>query len=371
MTRDVSRRDVLRGLGAVTGLALGGGLLGACSSSGGGNAGKTGGRAFATHDAIVEAAKKEGSLDVLTTFTEPSYTSFKKDLQKLYPFLNVKFTEGTGEDAQRVMLELQAGQNTNDSIYIDNAIKFNDYVQFMADIDLQKIAKSGALKIPDKLIDVDHPDVMSAGAGVACLVINPKLLSVADAPKTWDELLDPRFHGKMLMDIKPSGFASLVPLWGHDKVIEFAKELKKTKPVWVRGDTESLTQLAAGEYSIKPFANYHSAYRIKQKQPNDIEMITIAPVPVRITQIEFVRKGAAHPNAALLYHEYLATAAAQKIIDEDEPRQSSIYTPGSALAQLVAGKQTSVVSFDGYDELAGWSDDIVKAWGFPSAVIGG
>lgn len=376
MAQNVSRRDVLRGISAVTGLVLGGGLLDACSSSSSGGspkstAGGTSAAAFSSHDAIVEAAKQEGSLNILTTFTEPSYSAFKKDLQKLYPFLNVKFSEGTGEDAQKIILELQSGQNSNDSVYFDNGVKFNDYLPFVNDIDLLKLAKAGVVKIPDQLIDAAHPDIISAGSGVACLVINPKLLKPEDAPKTWDDLLDPAFHGKMLMDVKPSGFASLVPLWGIDKVLDFAKKIKDTKPVWVRGDTESLTRLAAGEYALKPFANYHSAFRIQQKQPDNIQMITIEPIPVRITQIEFIRKGAAHPNAALLYDEYLATPAAQKIIDENEPRQSSIYTPGSALAELVKGKQTSVVSFDGYDQLSGWADQIVKAWGFPSAVIKG
>ena len=371
MSNSISRRNLLRGFGAATGLAVGGGLLAACGGSSKSPGGSSGGSlAYKTHDEVVAAAQKEGALSVVTTFTEPSYTAFKADLQKLYPFMNVSFTEGTGEDATRVMLELQSGQNKADSIYLDNAVKFNDYLPFCSDLDLAALAKAGVLSIPAKLIDKDHPDIMSAGSGVACLVINPKLLPPDQAPKTWEDLLQPQWKGKFLLDVKPSGFASLVPAWGHDKVIDFAKQLNAQKPVYVRGDTASLTQLAAGEYALKPFANYHSAWRIQQKQPDNIQMLIPEPVPVRVTQIELIRKGCDHPASALLYHEYLASDAAQKIIDDNEPRQSSIFVKDSQLGQLIGTKQASVVDFAGYDELATWSNDIVAAWGFPAPAGG-
>jgi iron(III) transport system substrate-binding protein len=367
MSNTISRRNLLRGFGAAAGLAAGGSVLAACGSSPSKSGSSTSnGLAYQTHDAVVNAAKQEGALSVVTTFTEPSYTAFKKDLQSLYPFMDVTFTEGTGEDAQKILLELQSGQNQADSIYLDNAVKFTDYLPFVSDLDMTKLAKAGVLKIPTQLIDAKQPDIVSAGSGVACCVINPKVLPPDQAPKTWEDLLQPQFTGKFLLDVKPSGFASLVPSWGEPKVLDFAKQLNNQKPVYVRGDTESLTQLAAGEYGLKPFANYHSAWRIQQKQPDNIQMLILEPVPVRITQIEMIRKGAAHPASALLYHEYLASDAAQTIIDANEPRQSSIYVPGSALADLIQGKQTSVVSFDGYDQLQVWANDIVKAWGFPA-----
>src|SRR5262249_51902903 len=142
----ISRRNLLRGFGAATGLAVGGGLLAACgggSNSPSGSSTGGGTLAYKTHDDVVAAAKKEAALSVVTTFTEPSYTAFKKDLQSLYPFMDVSFTEGTGEDATRIMLELQSGQNKADSIYLDNAVKFTDYLPFVdTDLDLAALAKA-------------------------------------------------------------------------------------------------------------------------------------------------------------------------------------------------------------------------------------
>lgn len=368
--RDFGRREVLRGVGGAAGLALGGGVLAACGS---GNASASGGASLASHDAIVAAAKKERFLNIETTFTSDSYDAFKPELKSLYPFLNITFSEGTGEDAQRIVLELESDRNSNDSIYFDNGVPFDNYLPFVDEgIDLLKLSKAGIVKIPTQMIDAAHPDIISAGSVVTCLAINPKLLNPADAPKTWTDLLDPKFGGgKMLLDIKPSGFASLIPLWGISKVLSFAQQLLANKPTFVRGDTASLTQLAAGAYALKPFCNYQSAYRIAQKQPENLQILILEPVPVRLAQIEFIRKGTAHPNAALLYHEYLASAAAQKIIDVNEPKSSSIYYPGSSLNKLVAGKQTSVATFADYHKLDGWGNQINKAWGFPSAVIKG
>jgi ABC-type Fe3+ transport system substrate-binding protein len=227
----------------------------------------------------------------------------------------------------------------------------------------------GTLTIAKEMINPKQPGTMAAGSGIGAFSYNPKLLAADKVPTSYEDFLKPEFKGKkFLIDIEPANLASLGAAWGEDKLLSYSRQLKDQKPIWVRGDTNSLTLLAAGEFSLHAFSNYHSAYRVTLKSPN-IKIGLLEPIPVRLTQIEAVRKGAAHPAAAALFMEYTASAAVQHILDEDEPQQSSIYAPGSNLNKLTEGKQVSVMDWDKFADQAIWEADIVKAWGFPTAQV--
>jgi hypothetical protein len=101
--------------------------------------------------------------------------------------------------------------------------------------------------------------------------------------------------------------------------------------------------MIAGEYSLHQQVNYHSCTGARRKDPtNSLVCKVIEPVPVRISEREAVVETAPHPYAALLWLEFLASPTAQKIIDDHEPLQSSIYAPGSELEKITRGKKLSV-----------------------------
>lgn len=323
---------------------------------------------YASHDALVEAAKKEGKLKVLTSFTEDAIPSIKEGFKKKYPFLDVEITEQTGDDDQRILLEIQAGQNDADVLHLSPE-SYNEYLPYLEQVDLAGMAKSKVVSIADGMINQKNKYVMAAGSGISVFAYNPKLLPAASAPKSWEDMLDPRFKGrKFMIDIEPSNLAALGSVWGEAKLKEYATAIKNQNPIWSRGDTVSLTAMGAGEYAMRLANNYHSAYRANKKGAA-LELVFFEPVPVRLTQIEGVRKGAAHPAAALLFLEYTASAEVQKILDDKEPRQSSIYADGSELNKLTAGKKVSVVDWDNFSNQPKWTKMIVEAWGFPSAEV--
>ena len=76
---------------------------------------------------------------------------------------------------------------------------------------------------------------------------------------------------------------------------------------------------------------------------------------------------AAHPHAALLWFEFLASPEGQQIIDEYEPLKASLFTPGSAVAQEIRGKQLSLVGWEHFTKVQEYMEKIVAAYGFPRA----
>jgi iron(III) transport system substrate-binding protein len=369
MPAGVVRRQ---GLVAVTAALLAAGLAGCGASSGSGD--KAGGASasdWSSHAALVAAAKKEGALSVLTSFTEPSYTAIKDGFEAKYPFLegHVKITEETGDDETRILLELQSGQNDTDVLHM-NFDQYDDFLPYVDKHDLLALTDGGVLDITPEMINPDHPNTLAVGSGIAAITYNKKQLSEDQLPDTWEDLLAPQFKGrKFLIDIEPTNMGVLGSVWGEDKLREYATALGAQKPIFVRGDTASITLLAAGEYSLHAFSNYHSAFRVQQESPDTVGIKVLEPVPVRLTQIESIRKGAAHPAAAALFLEYTASPEVQKILDENEPRQSSIYSPESSLHDLISGKETAVAGWKEFKNEDQWAALISEAWGFPSAEI--
>jgi iron(III) transport system substrate-binding protein len=324
---------------------------------------------YADHDALVTAAEKEGSVKVLTSMTEDAIPGITEAWKKKYPNIELEINEQTGDDDKRILLEIQAGQSDVDNLHL-SAESYADYLPELEDFDLLALIKDGVLDIPEEMVNPAHKNTMAAGSGIGAFSYNPKLLSDADAPKTYDDLLLPKFKDrKFLIDIEPANLASLGAAWGEDKLKEYAKALAGQKPIWARGDTVSLTAMAAGEYKLHSFSNYHSAFRVSLKSPDNIKIVLLEPIPVRLTQIESIRKGAKHPAAALLFLEHTASQEVQDILDEFEPRQSSVYAEGSELNTLTAGKELSVMSWEEFPKLDDWESMIVKEWGFPQAQV--
>jgi len=55
---------------------------------------------------------------------------------------------------------------------------------------------------------------------------NTKLISPADAPHDWPDLLDPRWKGQMIMDREESEwYANMLAVMGQDKGRQFMKRL--------------------------------------------------------------------------------------------------------------------------------------------------
>jgi iron(III) transport system substrate-binding protein len=353
-------------LGTVAAVAI---MLAAAGCGGdSGSAGDTGVLNVADHNALVAQAEKEGSVTVSTSFTEDSIPLIKKGFEAKYPKIKLNITEQTGDDDKRLLLEIQSEQSDIDVMHL-SAESYKDYLPYVAKIDLLKLSKDGVVTIPQEMINPVQPGTMAAGSGIGGIAWNPKVLPENLVPKSWDDLLKPEFKGrKYMVDIEPANLAVLGAAWGEDKLLDFAAKIKDQNPIWVRGDTNSLTLMASGEFGLHAFSNYHSAYRVTLKSDN-IKVGLLDPVPVRLTQIQAIRNKAEHPAAAALFIEYTASAEAQKVLDEDEPMQSSIYAPGSKLNELIKGKQTSVLAWKDFDNQPKWESDIVRTWGFPSAEV--
>ncbi|MGH7847569.1 MAG: ABC transporter substrate-binding protein [Candidatus Binatia bacterium] len=322
------------------------------------------------HDEIVTKANKEGTLRVLSSADAATFNVMAKAFNKKYPNIDVYVEEIAGSDAyQRFLLELKGGMTGDWDVYSVSPQFYNELAAYAFEFDVFRMAEENVVAIPLKMVDPKKRNVVGESSTVSSIAYNRKLLAPEKVPNKWEDFLKPEFKDrKFVVDIRPYGFAALVPEMGEEWVRSYARKIKEQNPVWVRGQSRALTAMAAGEYRLHQLTYYHSCVEAARKDPTDsLVCKIIEPVPVRLSATESVLNTAAHPYAALLWLEFQASPVGQKIIDEKEPLKSSIFAPGSELEKITAGKKLSVNDWDTFHLTPKWMQMTVEAFGFPKA----
>jgi iron(III) transport system substrate-binding protein len=322
-----------------------------------------------SHEEIVERAKKEGKLTVLSSQEPAAIKAMATAFKQKYPFIDVRARELIGlENYQRMLQEMKAGMaKTWDVNYI--AFDFyGEYLPYQKKFDLLGMAGRGVLQIEPKLVDPVNRDVVAVQSNMQVVAYNKELIAGNKVPDTWEDFLRPEFKGrKFALDVRPKTLAALVPAWGLEKTVEYARKLAAQQPIWFRGEQRLLTYMISGEIAICYGPNYKSFKLIQAKDPRKVlEYKVVEPVPVRLTEADAVLNTAANPYAGLLWLEFQASPEGQKILDEVD-LAASIFTPGSVNEQLTRGKRLSVLAWEHYPKMSKYEEELVKAFGFPRA----
>ena len=334
-------------------------------------AGSQGYTFFTSHDELVTGAKKEGKLRALSLLGQRSYKPLISAFKRRYPFIgDVSLEEiGATEAPQRFLLELKAGRATEWDVLSVAPDFYPEYLPYLKKFDILAMATQKVLAIPPAMIDPKNRIAVSITSSLHAIAYNSKLISEDRVPKTWEDFLKPEFKGKkFLVDIRPIGFAAVAAGLGEEWMLDYARKIAAQDPVWVRGQSRYLNSIAAGEHALLHLAFHYSCLRQAAKNPTgSLVCKVIEPVPARIQNFVAVSNTASHPYSALLWVEFLATPEGQKIIDEYEPFNASLYSPGSKLATVTQGKKLSVNNWETIHNSKRWQAMTVEAFGFPKA----
>jgi iron(III) transport system substrate-binding protein len=326
---------------------------------------------FSSHDEIVTQAKKEGSLRALSLIGRQSYKPLINAFKQRYPFIgDVSLEEiGATEAPQRLLLELKAGTGTKWDVISVAPDFYPDYLPSLKKLDILRMAQQKVLAVPTAMIDPKNRSAVSITSSIHAIAYNKKMIPENRVPATWEDFLKPEFKGKkFLVDIRPIGFAAMAAGLGEEWMLDYARKIAAQDPIWIRGQSRYMTSIAVGEYSLLPLAFHYSCLREAAKNSTgSLGCKVIEPVPGRIQNFVGISNSAPHPYAGLLWLEFLATPEGQKIIDEYEPFNASIYSPGSKLATLIKGKKVSINSWDTIHNSEKWQTMAVEAFGFPNA----
>jgi ABC-type Fe3+ transport system substrate-binding protein len=321
-----------------------------------------------SQEEIVTNAKKEGKLRVMGSLGAQTLKPLNEAFRKKYPFIDSQAQEIAGTDNYvRMIQEMKAGMAKSWDVNYVAFDMYPEYLPFQKKFDVLGMAQQGVLQIPQKMIDPVNRHVVVVASDLQVVAFNKKQLPAEKVPNTWEGFLREEFSGrKFMLDIRPKDIASLIPAWGMEKTVDFARKLAAQKPVWIRGNSRAMTMIQAGEYSTLVGPNLAVAMGVEKKDPN-IGYKIIEPVPTRLNEAQSVLGAATNPYAGLLWLEFLCSPAAQAIIDQYEPYGASLLIAGTVQEKLARGLKLSVIDWEHVTKIEDYQKKITEAYGFPRA----
>jgi len=194
---------------------------------------------------------------------------------------------------------------------------------------------------------------------VSVLGYNTDVLKGDAVPKTWDDLLNPRFaNGKMGFTSEAGAvFGGAFLDRGENETLAFLDKLKLQKPVYTSKGAEAAQKLAAGQLSIAtmPIAQFMD---LKSKSA-PVAMSSVGPFTVRHLNVYSV-KGAPHPNAAVLFMAWTTTAKAHQILSRTARDLMQPCNAGPS-AQAICDGQVKLIALDTLEKVKRENDFQVKA----------
>ena len=318
-------------------------------------------------DEIVAKAKKEGVLRVLASPSPTTLAPLVRAFKEKYPFIDARAAEIVREDSQTRAMQLKSGSRLDEDVIHVPPDLYPDYLPYLKKFDIVAMAEHKVLDIPAKMIDSIHLNLVAMESSLQVVAFNKCLIDPAKVPSSWEDFLKPEFKGKKyLVDIRPNLETVMAAGAGEAWMVNYAKQIAAQQPIWIRGQTRTITQIAAGEYTLHRGAYYQGVVRSMRKDLTGcLQSKIIEPIPVRVDGPHAVLATSSNPHAALLWLEFMAGAQGQALIDEHEPVSASVYSPGSVIEKIVRGKKTWIRDLQSIDKTQKWMAMAVEAFGFP------
>jgi iron(III) transport system substrate-binding protein len=307
---------------------------------------------------IIEKAKAEGKLIWWGGGTESEDREFIKRFNKKYPFIKVEQWNTSSKATQeRVWAEFVAKKYTWD-VVSGGGRAAQDWVKSGM---LQKWSVPGLASLPE---EAKNPEGYYAAFGfnVSVPVYNTSLVSAGDAPKSWEDLLNPKWKGKMAVpDVLDMWVALSQPgVWGREKVKEYVTKLASNQPK-VLSWTPALTLVGAGDLHIMAEAFLFRVMANKDKGA-PVEYVRVNPVIGKGPRL-FFSKNAPHPNAALVWLDWVYSPDGEKAIDEILNKGNPSAKSDTRQAKLIKGQRFVYADDDFYVANKDFQQEIKKAFG--------
>jgi iron(III) transport system substrate-binding protein len=237
---------------------------------------------------------------------------------KHYPFLKVSSLSLGGPGVlNKITTEYRAGVHNADVVVLtgNNALE-------LIDKKIVAIYRSPMIPFVRKgFVDEEGlwPGVYAIGYTI---IYNTKRVAPREIPKQYEDLLNPRWKGNMLMDAEAHDLlAGLIDLWGEKKATHFLQQLADVQGVrFARQSHTFMTQLvAAGEHDLIVDGYVHNAVKMKSEGA-PIDFVSLNPTIVRTPSVIAISSHAPHPYAAALFEDYHLSKEASEIMVKNQGR---------------------------------------------------
>jgi iron(III) transport system substrate-binding protein len=259
---------------------------------------------------LIQGAKQEGKVVLYGTTGVDDMKILFDGFKKEYPFIEVgHFRGGALGVYNKVVTEARAGRFDVDVIEATSLTA----IRLKENNLLEPYVSPKRAGIRKDFMDADGYWTAWFQQVVA-MIYNTKLVRSDEVPKTYEDLTDPKWRGKLSVDQEDDDiFATLMNHWGKEKGMSYFKRLAQNKPTVRKGHNLQTNLLAAGETHVAPWIFAFRPLVMKQRgAPIDITLLD--PV-MSDPKYVMMAKNNQRPYAAILFIDWLLSDG-QKIVVE-------------------------------------------------------
>jgi iron(III) transport system substrate-binding protein len=272
---------------------------------------------FAADQALIDAARKEGQVTWYTTqivnqFGRPAANAFEKKYG-----IKVDIVRGDSvETAVKLLNEGKAGRVQADAFDGTGSAppvkKAGLVLKWLPDT---------AKRLPAQYVDKDGYWI-ATNVYIQTPAFNTNLVPKGTEPRTYEDLLDPKWKGKLAWagHATTSGAPGFIGVvlkdMGEAKGMAYLRALAKQNITQIGGSARAVTdQAIAGEYPVVLQIMDHQPV-ISALRGAPVDMIPMSPA-MGILNVAGVLKGAPHPNAGKLFLDFLISEEGQQLFRKE------------------------------------------------------
>ena len=290
---------------------------------------------------LIAAARKEGKISYYSALELNVAERLGKEFEAKYPGIAVHVERSGAERIyQRIAQEQASGINAVD---VANSTDPAHYLDWKAKDWLAPYVPDDVAKhFPADQVDPDGLYATSCG-WIEAIGYNTNLVKAEDAPKSYADLLDPKWQGKIVKAHPGYSGAIMTATFvlSRDLGWSFFEKLAQQKVMQVQSAADPPKKLLLGERAVMADGNDYNLL-LGKDQGKPVGVVYAAEGSPLIIVPSAVFRGAPNPNAARLFQSFFFSAEGQQLLVDNfahrsfhaQIKEKAGHTPLSALKLL-------------------------------------
>ena len=288
---------------------------------------------------LIDGAKKEGEITIYSSAPTDDMAALTAAFEKKYGIKAKVWRASSEKVLQRGVTEAR-GNRFDADVYETNGPE----LEALHREKLLQLVRSPNLTdlIPQAI--QPHGEWVSTRVNIFTAAYNTKLIKKEELPKTYQDLLNPKWKGKLGIEAEDADwFAGVVADIGEEPGLKLFRDIVATNGLSVRKGHTLLTNLvASGEVPIALTVYNYKAEQLKNKGA-PIDWFVIGKSAIARPNGIGVSRKSPHPHAAVLFYEFCLTDAQQIFLQRDfVPTSKKIESPLTKIPLKFVDVKTSL-----------------------------
>ena len=287
---------------------------------------------------LIKPAQAEGEATVFGTTMNPRQVAMMNKGFNSFYGTNIKLNQVGGRHTRKRVEVIRALKN---KVPTGLDLFWTSSPRALIEGDaIVKFDWAGEFGLPKNLMQGEY-GIKTHDSYLTLVTINTNLVKGADEPKSYDDLLDPKWQGRIAMPRSPSPWAYFTYAFGEEKAQKYLETLlRKQQAKTLPRYPDVRSRVIGGEFAIglgtDAWAEIAKGAPVKHP---DVDTVILA------ARGAYIVKDAKAPNIARLWGYWVVSPAGQKTI-HDVRGYSLVSSKSGYMYDYIQGKKVIDIPYD-------------------------